>query len=228
MDCPKEIGDCMQRTNETMTAGIVNIPLSKPAKLFFYIDSNAKQIIDVYESFRISYLIDKLNGGRLKIESKDEIESSKIKTVFRNFRQLRPKLNSSFRYLFWEIDNQEIMELEKVIALYKTMRLPLIVHKTMRGYHFISVKPITKDLWNYAITILRPTNESYPPITLRVLANKYDNELTTFRDIFTVVEDCHTDTTYLRNWIYQQNMNKIQENYILVYYSIGNRGEIEI
>lgn len=216
-----------ERTHETMTAGIVNIPLTKPARLFFYIDSNGKQILDMFQSYKIGYQMIKLPSGKIQVISLEELHPSVIKNIFHNFRSLKPKLFSNWRYLFWEIDNQELENLNIVTEIYRELRLPYYCHKTMRGYHFISVKPILKDIWQNAISLLRPTNESFPPVTLRVLANKYYHELKFFQNGYIVSGYDHSDTEQIRRYINNQDLQKLQEHYFIVWYKIPQQEDLD-
>lgn len=219
----KSTNPLLVRTEENITAGITNIPLTKPAKIFFNCDNEN----DYYSAL---YLMEQYDlpvetrftrvTGKYFIQTIEEIDSATIKQIWRNFKSYRPKFNSDWRYLFWELDNQEPKEFEIVLQTFRYLSLPVYVHKTMRGWHFLSVKPITKQIFRWAIQQLRHTNEDYPPITLRIKPNKYVNEQAIFNEGFIMSEKFHSDTKYLRDWIIAKDYDKIGQQYQLVWYRI--------
>lgn len=217
------------RTEEKITAGISNIPLTKSAKIFFNSDSDtAFKIINILDSYGISYEMLKTPNDKIHIISLYEIDAKTIKSIYRNWRLLRPKLYSSWRYLFWEIDTQDNDMMERVLDVYQFYNLPVYVHKTMRGYHFLSVKPIPLDIFAQAIKQLRDTNPAYPPITLRIKHNKYIGEDKVFNEGFIVSEKFHSDTKALRDMIVSQNFDKIAQYYMIVWYEIDKGKNVEV
>lgn len=215
------------RTAEQLTCGIVNIPLTKPAQVYFRAKENVNEIYSVFESLKIPfYRVDNLFAGNSMFTSTDKLDSKTIKMIFRNFRTLRPKLISDWRYLFWEIDTQKQEVLEKVLAVYSRHNLPIYVHKSMRGYHFICLKPILFSDFEKAVNVLRSTNDSYPPICLRINPNKYIGEYLIFKEGFIISPTYHVDTQKIRELINSYNWEKIQENYQLVWYNIDKKKEI--
>lgn len=218
-----------------MTAGITNIPLTKPAFLYFVCDVNDQEKLDrVYDLFSLCkvefYREDNIYTEKAYITSTYEISIPLTKTIWRNFKSLKPKLKSAWRYLLWEIDTQNTKAVEEVIAMYNYLKLPVYVHKTMRGFHFLSVKPIQEDSWHYAIDILRKTNPDYPPTTLRIQANKYVGELDVFKDGYILDitnESKHYDTYKLREWIENFNLVQLQQNYVIVFYPFPDQSKLE-
>lgn len=212
----------LQRTSEQMTAGICNIPLTYPAKVFFSpARDKLQEVLDLFESFKISYIASPIRTlDKTHVISVDVIEPTVLKMIWRNFKTYRPHFKSDYRYLFWEIDNKEESELDKVLAIYNYLLLPVYVHETMRGYHFISIKPVRKDVWQYAISKLRETNLSYPPITLRILPNKYEGESEVWNKSFIISRKHHADTQELHQLMQSQNITKLGEKYVVVQYPI--------
>ena len=212
------------RTKENLTCGIVNIPMTYPAKVYFTPDNTyeyLETIYSIFESMKIPFhREDNAYTQTTTLISDIEIESNKIKTIYKNFRTHRPKLLSNWRYLFWEIDNQDMNNVKSVLEVYSSLHLPVYVHKTLRGYHFLSVKPIQEHIWNNAIKNLRYSNETYPPITLRINPNKYIGESDVFYEGFIQSEVYHYDTMRLRDLIRMKKWERIQESYILVWYNI--------
>ena len=219
-----------------ITAGLINIPLTKPAKVFFISDvvndeENEGYILQIHymlKSMHIEYNIDKrYPTNRTFITSNEEIPSSKIKNIFRNFRNLHPHVDSKWRYLNWEIDEQSDITLNYVMDVYRTLELPIYVHKSFRGYHFISLKPIDKDDWHTAIIALRDTNHRYPPQTLRIMANKYPNEIEYFKQGFVCADARHSDTYEFKRLLEAQDIQSIQQKYWIVYYPLPEQNKLD-
>ena len=217
------------RTNDVLTCGITNIPLTYPAKLFFILD-NKKDILDmaytVLESMNIIFERSDINAtDKVLIKSVGEVHPKFIKQIFRNYRQLRPKLDSNYRYIFWEIDTKDQYTMDYVLGLYRFLKLPLYVHESMMGYHFLSVKPVLKEKYAWAVKQLRQTNEKYPPITLRIKPNKYVGEENIFFNGWIIAETYHDDTNRLKTLIEKQDFIKLGEKYQIVWYSFDHKQE---
>jgi len=210
------------RTEEKLTCGITNIPLTVASRVNFQCDINdVDNIYNIYESFDIKFSrMDNRFLGISLFTSLLPVESKIIKQIWRNFKTFRPRFISDYKYLYWEVDTHDNTIFETVIDVYRFLQLPVYIHKTMQGFHFICVKPIEKERWQFAIQQLRHTNDKYPPITLRIKPNKYVNEEKIFNDGFIMSEKYHADTKQLRDWIVSQNFNKIGEYYQLVWYDM--------
>lgn len=222
----------MQTNNVALTAGICNIPLTMPAIPYFISndDNRVNDIENMLTSFKIGYTVSETANNKTKIIGTHEIQAYIIKQIFHNFRTLKPRLISEHRYLFWEIDNQDDQVLHEVLDVYRVLELPVYVHMTYRGYHFLSVKPIEKQVWNWAIQLLRRTNTRFPPVTLRVLANKYHNELSYYRDGFCIypnVYKVHKDTEYLKKYIENQDIISLEHYYMIVFYRLPEQNKLD-
>ena len=214
----------------TLTAGICNIPLTLPAVPYFITDNDTSLDIEIMlQSFKIGYTKNKTASDRLSIMGNHKIESSIIKQIFRNFRTLKPRLISEYRYLFWEVDEQNTELLDTVIDLYRFLKLPFYCHKTKRGYHFLSVKPIEKTVWDFAIQQLRNTNLRFPPVTLRVLANKHPNEIDYYLQGFCYYpnDNIHKDTEYLKKFIEHQDIQSLENYYMIVFYPLPKQKNLD-
>ena len=222
----------LTRTEHKLTCGIVNIPLTYPALVYFRtnnkIETHYEDIYNVFESFHIPfYRTDNLFASTSTFTSSSKVDSKTIKQIFRNFRTLRPKLISDYRYLFWEIDSLENKDFQKVINVYRKLKLPIIVKRSMRGYHFMSIKPILASVFEQAVLELRNTNLTYPPICIRINPNKWIGENYIAREIYILSEYYHADSTKLLELIRHENYTEIQERYQLVWYNIDKVKEIE-
>lgn len=211
----------MQRTNATMTAGIVNIPLTKPAKLFFTTQDTIElaNIALVLERNGIEFA-EHTTGQTFHIESTKELTADIIKRIYFNHKNLKPHIQTDWRYLFWETDTRDNETLVYVKDVYVELGLPVYIHESMRGYHFISVKPIEKAIWKTAVEKLRKTNLDFPPITLRVLANKWVNEKEAFKVGVIIAKAYHADTERIMTAIEQQNIAYLERHYMTVWYPI--------
>lgn len=220
----------LTRTKEQLTCGITNIPLTKPSIVWFRERDNISLVYEMFESLKIPFIRSDNNYlGDSYFASKEELDSKTIKLIWRNFKSLHPKFTSNWRYLFWEIDEHSEELMTEVISLYNYLKLPVYIHKTMRGYHFICVKPIEESVWQLAVNRLRKTNISYPPITLRINPNKYIGEDKIFNEGFVIADKPHSDTKQIRDWIINKNYERIGQQYQLVYYPIDKKeGDLDV
>lgn len=222
--------DKLERTNEYLTCGIVNIPLTKPAKIFFVNPSEeqlkVRDIKMIFDNYQIPYMQTHSVGVKgiplTHIKSLQELDSSTIKSIWRNHKHIRPKIESNYRYLFWEIDTKEEDTLQYVLETYVDAELPVYIHQTMRGYHFISIKPIEEERWKLLISQLRYTNPSYPPLTLRIKPNKYLGEVSEFMKGMVISKKYHYDTNHIRELIQTQQFNRLAQDYYTVWYRFGD------
>jgi len=220
----------MQKSSIALTAGICNIPLSLPALPYFITDNDkSEHVVLMLDSFKIPFEIKSLNNNRVRIYATNMVLPMTIRQIFRNFRTLKPRLISQYRYLFWEIDNQDALPLREVISVYARLGLPVYIHKTFRGFHFLSVKPVTKEVWETAIQQLRHTNTRFPPVTLRVLANKYKNEIDYFKQgsCYFPNSNVHKDTIYLKKFIENQDIISLENYYMIVFYKLPQQSFLD-
>lgn len=210
-----------------LTCGISNIPLERPAKLSFKVELDKQNVIDqivkLLEIHNIEYeRTDFHYTNKIRLKSLEEVESKILKQIWQNHKTLRPHFITTYRYLFFEIDNKEPANIESILSVYRFLKLPVYCHETMRGYHFLSVRPVEFHVWNMAISQLQGYNPAYPPITLRINPNKYAGEEEYFSKDRIISEHYHSDTHYLRKWIQEKNWVKIGQQYVLVWYSLSN------
>jgi len=140
----------------------------------------------------------------------------------------KPITDSRLRYLFFELDSLDEVDFGIIYEAYFKNRLPFYVHRTMRGYHFLSVKPIAKELHAKIMKSIKPLNPDCPHITIRIKPNKWIGE----REVFKVdavlsitTEAYYTEKTYqLKKWMERQFIGLIRKNYKVVNYPF-NRDE---
>lgn len=82
------------------------------------------------------------------------------------------------RYPLFEIDSDKGYKI--IHNAYEELRLPVYVHKTMRGYHFISLVALHKDCYSQWIKPLMKYNPKCPMVTLRIRPNKWVDEYRIF------------------------------------------------
>lgn len=220
----------LARTSEVFTAGIVNVPLTKPAVPFFIFDKNDTDKIskakNVFESMKIPYYV-KWSNKKIFIEAFNEVPYKSVQVIYHNNKlSLRPKFISQYRYLFYELDTTEQEIVDNVLAVYTNLNLPVYAHRTMRGYHFLSVYPIPIEDWKIALTGIRDYNPAYPPITLRIKPNKYIGEDALYKEGFILSKYYHSDTQQLRNYMCNQNIAEIEKRYFVVYYKLDGSGDV--
>ena len=224
------------RTKEVMTAGITNIPLTLPAYIFFNADNKEtyRACQEVFDIMRLPYESHYVKATEnYHIRTIDKIPPSIMRQIWRNFKTLHPKYDTEYRYLFWELDSRKQEYLDAVINVYSYLNLPVYVHKSAKGYHFLSVKPISRDVMVWAIEGInynifnmrgiRYTNDTYPPITLRIKPNKYVGEEIEFHEGFIMSSAYHRDTHDLQKLIVAQDFIKLGEKYQLVWYSLDKK-----
>jgi hypothetical protein len=218
----------LQRTRELVTCGITNIPLTKPARLFFIVKEKIQADIDIiysiYDNLKVDFSrTDIPHTGNIRFISTEEVPSDKLKMVWNNFKSLHPKFDTKWKYLLWELDELNNEYFEEIVGYYGYLELPLYVHRTMRGWHFISIKPITNEVWRDTCNALQYTNPDFPRITLRIKPNKYINEERIFNQGYCIMEKYHYDTNHLRNLIISGNYEVLGQKYQLVYYPFDGK-----
>lgn len=85
--------------------------------------------------------------------------------------------DSNLRFPFFEIDLDHSVWLETVIHHYNKHKLDVLIHRTGKGWHFLSPTLITKEEWREFHKPIKHINPTCPMTTLRMLPNKYPNEM---------------------------------------------------
>lgn len=130
------------------------------------------------------------------------------------------------RFFFFELDEFDTVKMEIVLDVYRELKIPVYCHRTMRGYHFFSLHPIPRELHQKYMLKIKHLNPLCPHVTLRVKANKWENELDVFKNGFLLLPDGYTngavirDMQDLRRFINTQNMYAIEQRWKLVHYRI--------
>lgn len=135
-----------------------------------------------------------------------------------------PKFNNQLRYTFFEQDNKDKYVAFDIVQCYNRHALSCYMHDTGKGFHYFNVLPLPKKEHAMIMRELRMIYDSRCPYnTLRVKANKWVNEVNTFRKglIFTCDSDDRTkELELLKRWIENQNMRFIKEVFETVEYPL--------
>lgn len=131
-------------------------------------------------------------------------------------------VDTYFRYLFFELDNTDNDLLSIVLNTYKKYDLPVYVHRSMRGYHFLSTRAITKELYWQAINEIKYLNPKCPLVTIRIKSNKWINEKNIFKEGFIQTDNynnCDLTLMQLKTWIERQAIGLIAKHFKVLRYS---------
>lgn len=211
------------RTNEEFTTGIVNVPQNTPAKLYFVClnDAHIRRARLTFASENIGY--EELpKRKRTIIQSLGVLDNKLVQKIREdNFDLVKDKLLkriSEYRYLFFELDSLDSDQFNFVLDVYKKYQLPVYYHRSMRGWHFLCVKPVKEDIWQTALTEIKPLNMACPHITLRIKPNKWIGEMQVFRVGNIWMPALHSDTERLKNWMELQDYYHLKKQYMIVNY----------
>lgn len=137
----------------------------------------------------------------------------------------------NMRYPFFELDTLEEKKFERVMKQYNDFKMPVYVHRTMRGYHFICFVSLFKGEYAEFINPLMKLNPKCPMVTLRIKPNKWQGE----KDIFMqsgIIPNGGTDMQIselekVRDWINHQFIGLLQMHYYIVRYVMtGEQGNL--
>jgi predicted RNA-binding Zn-ribbon protein involved in translation (DUF1610 family) len=81
------------------------------------------------------------------------------------------------RYFFFELDSWDRKAFNLVRNTYLESGLCVYWHTTTNGYHFFNFKVLSQQRHTELVKLVKHLNPEYPPTTLRILANKWEQEL---------------------------------------------------
>lgn len=224
----------LQRTREDFTTGIVNIPQDTPAILFVRVRSPEEKFKaqEIFEYYKAPYQTITKKKGDIVI-TKDVMQRDYIKTIKRNNPDLEIKTKNVYRYLFFELDTKDQQAINQVLSVYKLQKLPVYYHETMRGYHFLSIKPMIEGAYHFLLSSIKHLNMDCPHVTLRIKPNKWEGESEIFKrgyvwespEIDDIAFNRHT--RLLARWLEFQHIGLIKKNYFVVHYRMtGELGNL--
>lgn len=146
-------------------------------------------------------------------------------------KRFKYKVIQDMRYPFFELDTKDEKPLYKVLDAYAHLDIPVYVHETMRGYHFLSLHKLHKIEYAEWIRPLMKLNPKCPMVTLRIKPNKWIGEKEVFRK-GNIIHSEHDDflldeTRQLKMWIERQHIGLLQCKYYIVKYRMtGEAGNL--
>lgn len=148
------------------------------------------------------------------------------KPVFRVGSSGKPikATNPSLRFLLFELDTLDNDAFQKVHEVYSKYEIPYLAHRSMRGWHFLSVKSIPKELYWQAIREIKPLNPECPLITIRVKPNKWVNEAQLFKQViiepFNYLHNADNELREFARLLRYQMLGLMATKYKVVRYAI--------
>lgn len=99
-----------------------------------------------------------------------------IKTYNESKKRIDYVIEKDMRYPYFEYDHLNQMHVKKIMNHYQDFNIPYYMHRTMRGWHFLSTMKLHKDKYAEWLKPIHKYNERCPMVTLRVKANKWIGE----------------------------------------------------
>lgn len=185
----------LQRTNESFTIGIVNLP------------------IVLFNDRPKKYKVFKKDTNR-----------------YHDKYAVIPDL----RYPFFEYDTRGEYDreaIETILHSYRRLKLPVYSHRTMRGWHFISLVALHKDYYSEWIKPLMKFNPKCPMVTLRIKPNKWVGEKEIWNDGMIICNDASEvaikQLEQFKTWIERQHIGLLGLKYYIVRYKMtGELGNL--
>lgn len=141
--------------------------------------------------------------------------------------------DSSSRYLFFEYDVHDgdftlnNLAVVHILEVYKRANLGVWVHRTARGWHFISVTPIPKKDYYLLMKQLKHLNPACPHVTLRIIPNKWIGEKEIFKQGFIISPVHSKELMNLREWAIRGQLERMKQFYkIVTYRQAGVAGDL--
>lgn len=219
----------LQRTNSIFTKGIVNVPLTTPAEMIFLCDSIERQNL-------VTYILGKMNieynmkphplrKGEVKIRTTREIQITEQKALFHFLAELkkerRIKRVTAWRYPMFETDDKTKEHFDIMLEHYKVWNIPVYYHESMRGWHWLSVKPMHQSSYETFINEIKYINPDCPLTTIRIKPNKWIDEDKIWHNSAWWMNDKHSDTYRLAAAMRIEDYDYLSKHYSIENYRIG-------
>lgn len=139
--------------------------------------------------------------------------------------RILPIPDTSSRYFFWELDTLEPSFINHIYELYRELHLPVFIHNSARGLHFICLVELPPVTWSKLVAKARSTNKRFPPTTLRVKANKYVDEIEYYKHGHIEYNQCEDPEECFKIREFQfmltnQQLGLMAQRYFIVRYRI--------
>lgn len=211
------------RTNEIFTSGIVNVPQNTPARLFFvcYNDNELANAKAQFNLHSVSFDVEP-KTKRVIVISKDVLDNQTVQAIIANNLSMRKKKQlkrqTEFKYVFFELDSLLKEYFHIILETYKRYQLPVYYHRSMRGWHFLSVKPVKQALYDEIMNQIKYLNRDCPHVTMRIQPNKWIGEMQVFKVGNIQMQALHSDTVKLKQYIELQDYLRLKRQYLIVNY----------
>lgn len=135
----------------------------------------------------------------------------------------------NMRYPYFELDSSR--GLVTVLQSYRERKIPVYVHQTMRGYHFLSTVSMTTNDYLEWIKPLMHLNPKCPMVTLRIKPNKWVGETDLWQRYDIHDNNCDKEQLNrlieLQQMVTKQYIGLLQNKYYLVRYRMtGEMGNL--
>ena len=178
--------------------------------------------------------LDQFTSGIVNLPIFFDNEGKPLQYVDEKSKRLKYKVVPDMRYPFFELDTTSHMHVKKIINQYNNHDIPFYMHRTMRGWHFLSILPIHKDWYAEWINPIMRFNKKCPMVTLRCKANKWIGEKDIWKTGEIQIKDNCQDYAVqksalysLRQMISNQMLGLLHNNYYLVHYRMtGELGNL--
>lgn len=87
-------------------------------------------------------------------------------------------INKKYRYLWYENDTTDINQHLKVLQFFRDLRIDVYYHRTMKGYHYITLHLLPEQEYDTLITEMKDKFDNGTfYYSLRIIPNKWINEI---------------------------------------------------
>ena len=164
--------------------------------------------------------VDQFTIGLVNLPILLDLNNKPVKVLDIKKQKMKYATIPNMRYPYFELDSSRGMN--PVLQSYKERNIPVYVHRTMRGYHFLSTVAMQTDDYLAWIKPLMHFNPKCPMVTLRIKPNKWIGESKVFQEYNIYENNAPSDqlTTLheLQQMISKQYIGLLQNKYYVVRY----------
>ena len=89
-----------------------------------------------------------------------------------------PALDKRFRYMWFELDTQNIGQHKAVLYYFQQNKIDVYWHRTAKGYHYITLWQLSKEQYDIHMNYLKDYFDNLTfSYSLRIIPNKWQNEI---------------------------------------------------
>lgn len=172
---------------------------------------------------------DQFTLGLVNLPILFDLNNKPVKVLDIEKNRLKYKTIPDMRYPYFELDSGRGMAI--VLRSYSDLHFPVFVHRTMRGYHFLSPIAMSTDDYLKWLKPLIHFNPKCPMVTLRIKPNKWIGETELWQEwqIFdnNATQERIDKTIELKNMVVNQHIGLLQNKYYMVRYRMtGELGNL--